>query len=139
MNQDKHADKQALLQEAGERLRLERQRLGLSQAQAAEKTGVTREMWGRYERGAVQVNGHVLAQFIELGASETFLRRGVSRQARYVEQEEVSKALDVITDALSQVCMSADELRLVAGYRAASPERRLILLELAGGQVATGT
>lgn len=132
-------EKQALLQEAGERLRQERQRLGLSQAQAAEKTGVTREMWGRYERGAVQVNGHVLAQFIEMGASESFLRRGISRQTRYVEQEAVSKALGVITDALEQVCMSPDELRLVAGYRAANAERKRILLELAGGPMATGT
>ena len=132
-------EKQALLQEAGERLRMERQRLGLSQAQAAEKTGITREMWGRYERGSVNINGHVLAQFIEIGASESFLRRGVSRSARFVEQDEVSKALSVIADAMEQVCMNADEMRLIAGFRAANAERKRILLELAGGPVATGT
>ncbi|BCB28414.1 hypothetical protein SKTS_33000 [Sulfurimicrobium lacus] len=35
------------------RLKEERKRLGLSQAQAGEAVGVSREMWGKYERGAM--------------------------------------------------------------------------------------
>ncbi len=37
----------------GYRLREERERLGLKQSEIAELAGVSREMWGRYERGAL--------------------------------------------------------------------------------------
>jgi transcriptional regulator with XRE-family HTH domain len=37
----------------GNRLREERERLDLSQAEAARLACVSREMWGRYERGAI--------------------------------------------------------------------------------------
>lgn len=37
----------------GKRLREERKRLGLSQATAGTSAGVSREMWGKYERGAM--------------------------------------------------------------------------------------
>lgn len=37
----------------GIRLREERERIGITQADAALLVGVSREMWGRYERGAM--------------------------------------------------------------------------------------
>lgn len=39
-------------QEAGARLKQERERLGLSQQQAANAVGIRREMWAKYEGGA---------------------------------------------------------------------------------------
>lgn len=47
----------------GNRLKEERERLGLSQAESGLAAGVSREMWGRYERGALP-GGEV---FIALG------------------------------------------------------------------------
>lgn len=37
----------------GKRLKEERIKLGLNQAEAAEKCGFSREMWGKWERGEI--------------------------------------------------------------------------------------
>src|SRR3546814_4686790 len=61
----------------GERIQLERKRLKLdTQAQAASACGVSREMWGRYERGLALMGTEVLCKFAELGADVAFLITG---------------------------------------------------------------
>lgn len=52
----------------GHRLAAERKLLGLSQKDAAERCGVRREMWGRYERGEAEPGVSVLEHFCALGA-----------------------------------------------------------------------
>lgn len=52
----------------GYRLAAERKLLGLSQKDAAERCGVRREMWGRYERGEAEPGVRVLEHFCALGA-----------------------------------------------------------------------
>lgn len=52
----------------GQRLAAERKILGLSQKDAAERCGVRREMWGRYERGEAEPGVRVLEHFCALGA-----------------------------------------------------------------------
>ncbi|MFQ6333209.1 helix-turn-helix domain-containing protein [Methylophilus sp. 3sh_L] len=47
----------------------ERKKLGLTQANAAEKCGVSLKMWGNYERGEHVPTGEVLLKFQEAGAN----------------------------------------------------------------------
>ena len=58
------------------RIKEERLKLGLSQEQVAEKTKVSREMWGRYERGAAIPGGEVLFSFAVIGADAQYILTG---------------------------------------------------------------
>ena len=51
----------------GNRLKEKRKFLGLTQAQAAEKAGIERETWGKYERGVFMPSGDVLLSFLSMG------------------------------------------------------------------------
>lgn len=55
------AQQEKLTSLVGDRLRAERERIGIRQADAALLCGVTREMWGRYERGAMPNSGVLVA------------------------------------------------------------------------------
>lgn len=61
----------------GARLKEERLRLGLNQVQVAEKTGVSREMWGKYERGVAIPGGEVLFAFAAANADMQFVMTGI--------------------------------------------------------------
>lgn len=60
----------------GERVREERKRLGLSQAQAAQLCGVVRETWGKYERGVFDLGGAALRAFVDAGADADYIVTG---------------------------------------------------------------
>lgn len=60
----------------GERLLSERTRLGLSQAEAAATCGVSREMWGKYERGKSSMGTEVLSKFALTGADALYVLTG---------------------------------------------------------------
>lgn len=60
----------------GERLREARKDLGLNQAEIAELAGVSREYWGRMERGASVPGGEVLAALALRGADVTYILTG---------------------------------------------------------------
>jgi len=64
----------------GPRLAAERKRLGLSQKDAAERCGVRREMWGRYERGIAEPGVTVLEHFCALGADPGVLLGGAAKK-----------------------------------------------------------
>lgn len=59
------------------RLKEERERLGLSQGEAAENIGVSREMWGKYERGAADPAASKLMQFAGSGADIAYILTGI--------------------------------------------------------------
>ena len=80
------------------RLKIERKRLGLSQAEAAQVCGVSREIWGKYERAMAVPGGDVIFAFASAGADIHF----------------------VMTGARSAVSLSDDEEELLALYRGAS-------------------
>ena len=61
---------------SAERMKEERIRLGLKQASAAGLCGVSREIWGRYERGAAAPGGDVLFSFANAGADVQFILTG---------------------------------------------------------------
>lgn len=58
------------------RLKIERKRLALNQAEAAVTCGVSRETWGKYERGAIVPGGDVLLSFAVNGANVQYILTG---------------------------------------------------------------
>lgn len=58
------------------RLTEERKRLGLSQAKAGQLCGISREVWGKYERGRVAPGSEVLYHFANVGADIGYMFSG---------------------------------------------------------------
>lgn len=85
----------------------ERKKLGLNQAAAAEKCGISLKMWGLYERGENVPSGEVLIKFQALGADIAFIFSGAQPlqlrqdQADYGEsdKERVLNAYAMADDA----------------------------------------
>jgi transcriptional regulator with XRE-family HTH domain len=61
---------------SGARVAEERKRLSLSQAEAGSACGVSREMWGKYERGVATMGAEVLAAFVGCGADALYILTG---------------------------------------------------------------
>lgn len=80
------------------RLKSERKRLALNQADAAALCGVSRETWGKYERGSMVPGGDVLLSFAIIGANVQYILRGVEDGG---------------------ISLTRDELELVNNFRAA--------------------
>lgn len=70
------------------RLKLERQRLSLKQNEAAQACGVSREMWGKYERGVAVPGGDVLVAFALAGANVQFILTGMSPSETRLTKDE---------------------------------------------------
>lgn len=67
---------QNFLENRGLRVKEERTRLNLSQAEVAEKCNVSRIQWGRYERNENRLDGEVLKRFGGLGADVNYILTG---------------------------------------------------------------
>lgn len=80
------------------RLKSERKRLGLSQASIAELCGISREMWGKYERGVATPGGDTLLAFALHGGNVQYVLTGQdsfhSSNEVAVESEEEKKLLE---------------------------------------------
>lgn len=95
----------------------ERQRLGLSQAEAASLCGVSREMWGKYERGKASPAASVLEAFARAGADVLYILTGQRTPLSVAE-----------TPAGYQVeALKPDEAALLDNYRHSSPEAQAAL------------
>jgi transcriptional regulator with XRE-family HTH domain len=101
----------------GERIRSERKRLGLTQDAAAQRVGVSKEMWGKYEREVAMPGGEVLLAAALNGFDVNYLLTSqssgegfsaISKRERelldlYAEQgEHVKDAIDGLVRALSR-------------------------------------
>lgn len=64
-----------------QRLKKERERLGMSQDEAASLVGVSREMWGKYERGAADPAVSKVIDFGKSGADVAYILTGVRSQS----------------------------------------------------------
>ena len=84
----------------GPRLAAERKRLGLSQKDAAERCGVRREMWGRYERGIAEPGVAVLEHFYALGANPDVLLGGAAKKE---SNSDEMAALAIIGELCAQL------------------------------------
>lgn len=67
-----------LKQSKAPRIKEERKRLGFTQAEMAEKCGVKRLQWVRYEKGEQDLSGDVLAAFGKQGADVIYILTGNS-------------------------------------------------------------
>lgn len=98
----------------GTRLKEARKALGLNQAEAADLTGVTREHWGRCERGAAMPGGDVFVALAKAGADVRYVLTG---------EREIPAAN----------ALTAEERTLLTYFRDASKEvRRAALGALIG-------
>lgn len=89
-----------------ERLKLTRKSLGWSQAEAAEISGVTREYWGRCERGVSMPGSEVLAALAARGVDTNYLLTGKEAYSVQLSGEE-SLMLQYYRDAPSAVRKAA--------------------------------
>lgn len=77
----------------GYRLKEERLRLDLTQAQVAERCHVTREQWNRYEKGAMP-GGAVLAELLRVGVDVVYVLSGLAQgKAMQLQGEEIDLVL----------------------------------------------
>lgn len=89
----------------GSRLSEERKRVGAKQAKAAELCGVSREIWGKYERGITTPGCDVLFLFSQAGAD----------------------VLYILTGQRGLNDMKPDEVALVDNYRHCPPDGKVAL------------
>lgn len=125
----------------GERLKAERERLELSQQDAASIVGVRREMWGKYERSQADPGASSIERFCAHGADPCFLMTGQKnvtmirlgmiwmalqevqswqmREQRFIEPDKIADLVMTIVDLAEEETsrikpVSAQVLRLVA-------------------------
>lgn len=82
------------------RLVEERKRLSLNQEQAGDACNVSREMWGKYERGKAAMGTEVLAHFGMAGADTQYILTG-NRQGQGIGESAVYQAVLDAVDLLS--------------------------------------
>ena len=97
----------------GNRLKEQRKKMGLTQADAAQKAGIERETWGKYERGVFLPSGDVLVSFLNIGI-------------------DVS-ALFSVSDRQPENLLAQDEQELLTHYRQASDNGKFVILSVAQG------
>lgn len=71
------------------RLKNERKRLGFNQASIAELCGISREIWGKYERGVAVPGGHVLCSFALNGANVQYILTGENNGGFMLTRDEL--------------------------------------------------
>lgn len=101
------------------RLKLERKRLSLNQADAAALCGVSRETWGKYERGTMVPGGDVLLSFAINGANVQYILTG---------------------EEGGGITLTRDELELINHFRAAPLAiKAAAMAALTAGNSASGS
>ena len=103
----------------GNRLKTERKKLGLTQAQAAENCGVSARMWGDYERNISQPKAEQLFLFKNAGIDIDYVMTGKNNNVETFRQPENS--------------LSNKELELLALFRQASELGQAVILSAARG------
>lgn len=90
----------------GERLKEARKSLGLNQSNAADLAGVTREHWGRCERGLGMPGGEVLAALANAGADVRYILTGKTSQSEPVahpinDRARLASAIEAVEAGLA--------------------------------------
>ena len=83
----------------GKRLKEERIKLGLNQAEAAEKCGFSREMWGKWERGENRPSSEKLFSFSKIGIDIDYVMHG---ETAAMPSEKLSKEEQELLDLFRQ-------------------------------------
>ena len=99
------------------RLKDERKRLGLTQAEIAEKCGISTRMWVKYEQGLSMPGGEVLMALSRLGVN-----------VAYLFTESLIRTKD---NSTVPVAISMEEFGLLVLYRQATDNNKKIIMTLA--------
>lgn len=99
------------------RLKEERKKLGLTQAQAAEKCGISMRMWGDYERGKYFPRNENLIGIEKIGIDVQYVMHGRRDETAAMPSEKLSQ----------------EEQELLALFRQASDLGRAVILSAARG------
>jgi len=93
------------------RLKDERIRLGLKQAEAGDLCGVTREAWGKYERMQSVPGGDVLVSFAAAGADVNYILTG-KRATSTVEPSQPQDGIDSLQTDIAGLVLKCYDLLL---------------------------
>ncbi|HFC6011185.1 TPA: helix-turn-helix transcriptional regulator [Neisseria meningitidis] len=97
----------------GNRLKEERKKLKMTQAEIAEKCGVSGRMWGDYERGISQPKAELFFQFEKVGIDVQYVMHGRRGETAVMPSET----------------LNAEEQELLVLFReAAAADREMILM-----------
>lgn len=99
------------------RLKEERKRLGLTQAEIAEKCGVSARMWVKYEQGLSMPGGEIFMTLSRLGVN-----------VAYLFTESFLRTKDETTLPVS---ITTEEFGLLVLYRQATENNKKIIMTLA--------
>lgn len=119
------------------RLVEERKALALSQAGAGEACGVSREMWGKYERGQAVPGGEVLFAFAARGADVQYILTGTRSASLgnhgHMAEPPAPSAARVAESPPPPMYgpLSVEETMLVTYYRAIRAPGRAALIHVA--------
>lgn len=86
-----------------QRLREERERLGLSQSDAADLTGQSRKSQGRYESGERSPDGVYLAKLASAGADILYILTGQRASPALQQAEAIERKHGLLIDRVNQV------------------------------------
>ena len=111
----------------GERLKQERVRLGFNQTVAAKKVGVSREMWGRYEKGAAKPRDVVESKLQGAGFDVDYIFTGIPAVAyeKSIADAGISSNFDSFLDAPN---LSDEEKILIRYFRICGREGKNTML-----------
>lgn len=114
----------------GMRLKNQRIKLKLSQEEAAEKTGIKRETWGKYERGIFMPGGDVLISFLKIGinVSELF---APSNNKETANKSVLREPVAIYNSTYLNQPLDKDEEELLNYFRSASTNGKFVILSVA--------
>ncbi|HGL5374092.1 TPA: helix-turn-helix domain-containing protein [Citrobacter farmeri] len=115
--------------QAGARIRSERKRLGLSQADAGQICGVTRETWGKYERNVFEMGAAPFRAFVAAGADADYIVTGINSSE--FEKVAAQAMPEHMREPGKSGILSAKEEEIIACYRRADDAGRAAILAAA--------
>lgn len=137
----------------GQRLREQRIALGWTQDEAASKVGVSREMWGKYERDKAKPGGDILSKMGQAGIDVAYVLTGQTLAVREAfnrvkvatgaaamiggTREEVLEYQERIVEVLR--AQDEDESGLLSDYRRCKPPDKQVIRQMASRLAATGS
>jgi transcriptional regulator with XRE-family HTH domain len=108
--------------QCGERLRAERDRIGLSQQGVADQIGVQRAMLSRYERGIAEPGAGVLMKLASAGIDIAFVLFGA--RAAQVSSKGAESRAATDADGTVQRYVTREEAALLDNYEASDEQGR---------------
>ncbi|HHT8411526.1 TPA: helix-turn-helix domain-containing protein [Neisseria meningitidis] len=102
----------------GKRLKEERIKLGLNQAEAAEKCGFSREMWGKWERGENRPSSEKLFSFSKIGIDIDYVMHGRRGETAVMLSESLSAEEKELLTLFHEAAAADREMILMVARRA---------------------